>query len=654
MSLVTSILTGGTNNHPTTSEEANYFATDFISDGVVGAVSNTSNLAPATGSFAPNAQDTPDMTISIASGALYVTATPSGQNSQVLRVTNSASANVTISANSSGSTKYDWVYLKIDATTANEPNLAGDDVASLVTSRSTSNTTDDGTPPTYGYCLAVVTVANGATSITDSNIRDKRVQSQVQDQTSSTGWVDLGNTLEYTSNDGNKQATYTVSGTDITDTIQEGMKVKLPRPTSVGTQCTDLEASSSQYASKSSPSGITFPDDFTCGAWVNVESIGTIRGIIARRDASTAGWSLSVNADGQVEALSLRIAGNFRTIQSYQTLPIGKWVHITASMDNSGGSYAIHINGVPVSTKETIAGTVTALVQPSTALVVGSEQSAGTRYFDGKIKHAFVADKVLSAAEVQEAMVSDDLTSASFSANLDAYFKLEGDFTDSSANGNDLTASGGAVATNADSPFSSTEYGIITSTSFSTDTTVAVDFGDKVPVNENVTAPSYSTHNVPYGFPIDTTEALREQQGTSGVVAFSAYGSSATTLTSGAYTTITYDTEDYDLGGNFASNTFTAPYNGVYKFTATNGVDSISDGKIVVVTLLVNSTLHRLGWSVTSTAATDRHCHTIARDFKLNAGDTVAVQVYHNYGSNRSSVSGETYSNFSGHLVART
>ncbi len=85
-----------------------------------------------------------------------------------------ASQNVTISANSSGSTKYDWIYIKLDATYMQNPDVSAQSVASLTTSRSTSSSTDDGSPPTYNYLLAVVTVANGAVSITNSNITDKR------------------------------------------------------------------------------------------------------------------------------------------------------------------------------------------------------------------------------------------------------------------------------------------------------------------------------------------------------------------------------------------------------------------------------------------------------------------------------------------------
>lgn len=174
MSIFTSILTGGDNNHETTAEYANGAQTDLIGEGVVGTITNTGGVAPATGAFAVNEQDTPAMAVDVSSGIAYVTATPTGQNSQNLRIRSTATEEVTIAANSSGSTKYDWIYISISAANAANPAVNADNVATLVTSRSTSISSDDGSPPTYGLLIAKVTVANGASSITDANITDSR------------------------------------------------------------------------------------------------------------------------------------------------------------------------------------------------------------------------------------------------------------------------------------------------------------------------------------------------------------------------------------------------------------------------------------------------------------------------------------------------
>ena len=129
-----------------------------------------------TGSFCVNADGSPDMGVTVKAGQAYIKATPSSQDSQVLRPRAAADYTAyTINANASGSTKYDWIYLSVDATKANNPAADASDVTSIYTSRSTSNTTDNGTPPTYGLLLAVVTVANAASSITNSNITDKRI-----------------------------------------------------------------------------------------------------------------------------------------------------------------------------------------------------------------------------------------------------------------------------------------------------------------------------------------------------------------------------------------------------------------------------------------------------------------------------------------------
>lgn len=183
--IITSVVTGGSNNHTTTAEEANALATDFITQGVVGAITLNTGSG-GTGSFCVNQNTGSNLAINILAGKAYITATPSSQNSQVLRARAASDYTAyTINSNSSGSTKYDWIYLKVDPTNANNPASDASDVGSIYTSRSSSNTTDNGTPPTYGVLLGYVTVANGASAITNSNITDKRFNASVGAQNGS-------------------------------------------------------------------------------------------------------------------------------------------------------------------------------------------------------------------------------------------------------------------------------------------------------------------------------------------------------------------------------------------------------------------------------------------------------------------------------------
>ena len=492
MALVTSILTGGTNNHQTTAEEANAWATDFVSEGIVGTVGNTSGVSPATGGFAVNAQSTPDTTVAITTGVAYVTATPTSQDSQALRVENTTTASLTISANSSGSTKYDWIYISISAANAANPNVAGDDVATIVASRSSSSSTDDGTPPTYGYPLAVVTVANGFSAITNGNIRDLRSQVALNTGTSgaSDGWLALSGTPTVSSgyNKGNKEYDLTFASS-MASILTPGMRLKVTRATTPPTQCADLEASSSQYASKSSPTGITFTDDFTCEAWVKLESYAV--GIIVSRYNGTNGWRFWVNSDG---TLIVDIQNTGRRGTTYQSLPLNRWVHVAATMDASGGAATMYIDGVSV--PRAMSGASNSLTQAGN-LELGS-QNGGATNFDGKISDVRVWSAIRTATQIRDNMNQQLVGNET---NLVAYFKLNGDFNDSTSNANNLTASGGAAATDSDNPMNATEYAIVTKVAT---TTVTVFTGTDYNIpNMTLSTPYYSTQDVPYGFPRD-------------------------------------------------------------------------------------------------------------------------------------------------------
>lgn len=172
----TSVLTGGSNSAQTTSEDLNGYATDILSaDGVVGALTNTASVAPMTGGLAVNAQGSPNTTSAVTTGIAYVTATPTSQGSQRLRVKIDAQ-NITHASNSTGSTRYDWIYVKVDAALAANPIADMSTTGTIVVSRSTSNSVDNGTPPTYGYNIAIVTLANNWTTVTNGTIADKRSQ----------------------------------------------------------------------------------------------------------------------------------------------------------------------------------------------------------------------------------------------------------------------------------------------------------------------------------------------------------------------------------------------------------------------------------------------------------------------------------------------
>ena len=289
-----------------------------------------------------------------------------------------------------------------------------------------------------------------------------------------------------------------------------GFRNRYIRTITAPTQCADLESGSSQYFSKTSPAGLSFTTTFTVSAWVKLESY-VASGIIARRNADTEGWSIIINASGQISMSAYRIAGNNKVGLSSQSIPLNKWVHIAASMDVSvagDASTLIYIDGVLVPSSVTTTGTCTALVQGTTALVVGARKSDGSDPFDGKIAQAAVFSAVLSASTIRSYMSQ---TLSGSETSLVSAYSLSNSIVDLNANANNLTAQGSALATDLDTPFTQTQVGITTGTeNYSITTlissdglteTVQVAEGDTLPTSGGVSAMAYSTQKSPYGFP---------------------------------------------------------------------------------------------------------------------------------------------------------
>jgi hypothetical protein len=511
--ILTSVVTGGSSSHATVAEEANTYATDFVSAGVVGTFGLNAGSG-GTGSYAVNADASPDMGVTVKSGQAYIVATPSGQNSQTLRARAATDyTTYVINANASGSTKYDWIYLSVSATNANTPSASADNVTSIVTSRSSSNSTDNGTPPTYGLLLAVITVANGASSITNSNISDRRVQASVSTAGTSatTGWI-TGLTVPTTvTANGNRSYSLVFNGTDITGTVSAGMRLKTTRLVAAPTQCTSLNGTT-QYYSKTSPAGMTFTDDFIVSTWVKVTSYQ--QSFIVSRYNGTSGWGLGLEVDGRVSIYGFNAgAGNFSAATSRQSLPLNKWVHIAAQLDMSSftatptTSYVM-IDGVDVPTAVGRSGTnPTALIQAGN-LEIGS-WNGGLLPFAGKIAQVAIYNAKVTQATI---LASINQTLSGSETSLISAYSFNNTINDLNANANNLTANGSAVATNADSPFggqadgtisSTLDYAIITKTAFSTNTTLTVQVpeGCTIPTSGGVSAVSYSTQKVPYLFP---------------------------------------------------------------------------------------------------------------------------------------------------------
>jgi len=112
---------------------------------------------------------------------------------------------------------------------------------------------------------------------------------------------------------------------------------------------------------------------------------------------------------------------------------------------------------------------------------------------------------------------------------------------------------------------------------------------------------------------------------------FHVYKSADQNISSGSFTTVTFDTEQWDSGNNFASNTFTAPSTGYYWIYSQLVWSGVWSDDYTLNRFMKN------GSPVSWTAIPQRSDNGFlnARVIHLSASDTVIVQTYQESGSTR-------------------
>ena len=344
------------------------------------------------------------------------------------------------------------------------------------------------------------------TKIADNSIPASKMLNGAQ------GWTGLANNPNTITYNGNRNYDLVFNSVYLSNTLSPGMRLKLSRTVAAPTQCTDLESGSSQYYSKTSPAGMTFTDDFVVSAWVKLESYGNTT-IASRYDGAAGnGWILQISSSGIV-ILSGHNGGasNTSNVQSYSSIPLNKWVHITAQLDmssftNTATTSYIMIDGVDVPASVQRSGTnPTALVQGGTLAIGG--RGAPSDYFDGKLAQVAIFSAKVTQATMRTYM-SQGLSGSETS--LISAYSFNGVITDlNTTNANNLTANGSAVATATDSPYANAvtagteEYAEINSVTFSTNTTVNVRVPDAcmIPTSGGISNVYYAVGANPYGLP---------------------------------------------------------------------------------------------------------------------------------------------------------
>lgn len=334
---------------------------------------------------------------------------------------------------------------------------------------------------------------NNISAMSGSKVTAGTLPATALDTASAGGWISSSLTFTYSANDGGKEFVLTPSA-DPTSLLSAGMKFKVTRGTTPPTQCMAFTAASSQSASKSSPSGITFTGNFACEAWIYLLSYPSATAAIVGRDSaagSASGWEFAVNTSGQL-LLVFRNASGSTSFTTFQSLPLNRWVHVAAAATVATPTVAFYMNAVSVPGSSS-ATAATSVVQASTSLALGKGNNS-TGYLNGYLSEV----RVWSTAQTQANIKSNMAISLTGSeSNLAALFQGNGNFNDKTSNANNLTANNSAIATQAANPYNATEYAVITKVA-SNAVTVFTGTDYTIP-DMTLSSPYYSTSRAPNG-----------------------------------------------------------------------------------------------------------------------------------------------------------
>lgn len=323
----------------------------------------------------------------------------------------------------------------------------------------------------------------------------------IANQNNNGGWVARAEAPVYASNNGNKEFTFTLPG-DLTGVLGQGMKIKLDRATAPPTQAMSFTAASSQYASKTTPSGLSFTTAYTCESWIYVNSYSQM-GIITRDDG-TNGWVFGLSASGQLESYYRNGAG-FTIGDSYQSVTLKRWQHAAVSVNVTTKVFSFYLNGTLIPALPVAGTPVTTMTQGTSPITLGRTNTS--LYFDGYMAEARVWSVVQTQTAIQNNM-GINLTGSE--TNLVFCVRGNGVWTDLTVNANTLTASNGAgfvtMPTTIPYYYNPTECFVITGKpTYSSPNTVITAFGgtDFVLPNATMLNLYFSMQRAPFGFSVD-------------------------------------------------------------------------------------------------------------------------------------------------------
>lgn len=208
----------------------------------------------------------------------------------------------------------------------------------------------------------------------------------------------------------------------------------------------NLELSSSHYANVADSTSLSITGDLSMEAWVKLEQLPSTAGtefvICGKWTADTAKRSYNMRIDTS-NKLVLYWSGNGSTestltadAATFEASDVSKWVHVAATLDVSATDGVLYKNATEVAS--TPAGVQTSVHDNATPFSIGAQNVdlVAEKFFDGLIDEVRVWNDIRSGAEISSNYLTELVGNE---AGLAAYWRLENNYLDETANNNDLT-----------------------------------------------------------------------------------------------------------------------------------------------------------------------------------------------------------------------
>lgn len=226
----------------------------------------------------------------------------------------------------------------------------------------------------------------------------------------------------------------------------------IAKQTETNSYSLDLETTSSQYASVIDTSALINPTgNFTVEGWFRMETDITqtiVSNVVT--DAGTYGpiYKVGVNAS-KLTAQTWDSGSSFLNLTGTTTLVVDTWYHF-AFVKAAANDWTLYLGTVGADdvSEATSASSRTISGTGKTGIRLGAnEGGAGVStptggFFDGLVDEVRFWNTNLSLATINANKLTQISTSSS---NLQAYYKLNNDYTDSTANAFNLTATASPV-----------------------------------------------------------------------------------------------------------------------------------------------------------------------------------------------------------------